>query len=135
QAGCEVTYRFVDKFDSRGRCRFGQRARKDVIFHLRIEGGAGHAFFLELERDFEGLSSPEDGVDRVVELSHAIAAFWAGTVEPVYGAVGARDEAIGADGHFSDDFAFVGHTRSIAGHIVTPNDGERLYRNMKTAGC
>ena len=64
---------------------------------------------MKVERHIACLSAPQDRVDRFIELTHAVVALRTRTVEPVDGAVGSGNKAVGAGGDVDNDLALADH--------------------------
>ena len=110
QTGGECLDGFVDELHACGRWRSRRIVCEDIVLDAGIEGRPGHAFLLIVERHIVGLAAPQDGVDRFIERTHAVVALGTRALEPVDGAVGPGNEAVGASGDVDDDFAFVDHS-------------------------
>src|SRR5258708_39721670 len=90
QTNCEFFYWFVYELHARRSCRLHRSACEDVVLNSWIEGRAGHASLLEVERHIACLPAPQDCVDRFIERTHAVVAFGTRTIEPVDRAIGPR---------------------------------------------
>jgi hypothetical protein len=73
-------------------------------------------FFLKVERHVARLPAPQDGVDRFIKRTHAVVALGMRTIEPVDGAVGPANKAVGTGGDVDDDFRW----RTIAWQRPNP---------------
>lgn len=109
QALHERLDRFADELDSRldlrldcRRERFARLPREDVVLHAWT---VNRKFQSHVYRLRVGFAAPEDGVDGFEKCGHAVVALGMRAVEPVDAAVGARDEAVGADGDVDDGLA------------------------------
>ena len=109
QTGCERLDGFAHELHARRRRRLRETACEDIVFNSCIEGRSGHAFLLKIDRHIACLPAPQDRVDRFKEFTHAVVALRTWTVEPVDGAVGSGNKAVGADGDVDDDFALADH--------------------------
>ncbi len=87
------------------RYRTRRLMRECVIPLLAWELGALDSPSLEVERHVVGLATPENGVDRSIELAHSVIARRSRAIEPVDSAIRPRDEAVGADGDIDDDLS------------------------------
>ncbi len=119
QTGCERFDGFAHELHARRRWRLQESAGEDIVFNSCIEGRPVHAFLLKFERCVVCLSAPQDRVDRLIECTHAVVALRTRTVEPVDGAVGSGNKAVGAGGDVDDDFALTDHGGTGNGQILT----------------
>jgi len=99
-------------------------AGEDIVVDFRIEGRSGYASLLKVERQVACLPAPQDGVNRFVKRTHAIVSR-SRTVEPVEGAFGPGNEAVGAGGDVDDDFSLADHS------VAAPN--HKTYRRPETS--
>src|SRR5438309_472115 len=99
----EFRNRFLNKLGSGDRLP-RRLAREDVVLNLRVEPSelAAH-----LSGQGGGFSSPQDGVDRAIELAHAIVALYLRTIQPINGTIAPRDVTVGAGGDVNDDLSHV----------------------------
>jgi hypothetical protein len=59
------------------------------------------------------------GPYRLIERTHAVVPLRTRTLEPVDGAVGSGNKAVGAGGEVDDDFPLASHGATGSGHILT----------------
>src|SRR5207237_10049089 len=100
----EFRNRFLNKLCS-GDGLARRPAGENVVLNLTVGFCSGFAIGFETQRHVVGLAPPKDGVNRAIELSHAITALDLGTVQPVNRAIAPRDETVGAGGNVDDDLS------------------------------
>lgn len=113
QTGCERFDWFLHEFHARRRRRLQRIVCEDIVLNFGIEGRPGHAFFLKVECHVARPPAPQDRVDRLIKRIHAVVALRTRTVEPVDGAVGPANKAVGTGGDVDDDFSPVDHPKNL----------------------
>ena len=113
QTGYERFDRFGHELHARGRSRWRQNACEDIVLNSCIEGRRGRVFLLRIERHIVRFSSLQDRVDRFIERTHSVVALRTRTVEPVNGAVGPGNKAVGTRGDVDDDFSLADHSAAM----------------------
>jgi hypothetical protein len=76
---------------------------------------------LKLKQHIASLPAPQDRVDRFIERAHAVIALGTRTVEPVGGAVGPGNKAVGTRRDVDDDFPLVDLMARPMGPILMRN--------------
>ena len=84
---------------------FWRSTREGVVLDRTIRITAIFAFLLKPQHHVVSLSSPQNRIDRAIELAHAVVAFKVRTIQPINGAITSRDEAVGTGGDVDDDLS------------------------------